>query len=95
MLSPRELDAIDRLFPSHIKVVSEEEEKLGLVGTAIMDGQAKAAAQKRVFTVQHNNGQPIRKQEGNAIGRNDPCPCGSGRKFKSCHRTDKDYQTIL
>ncbi len=18
-------------------------------------------------------------------GRNDPCPCGSGRKFKSCH----------
>jgi uncharacterized protein len=20
-----------------------------------------------------------------AIGRNDPCPCGSGRKFKHCH----------
>ena len=19
------------------------------------------------------------------IGRNDPCPCGSGRKFKKCH----------
>ena len=19
------------------------------------------------------------------IGRNDPCPCGSGKKFKSCH----------
>jgi hypothetical protein len=19
------------------------------------------------------------------VGRNDPCPCGSGRKFKSCH----------
>lgn len=19
------------------------------------------------------------------IGRNDPCPCGSGRKFKRCH----------
>jgi hypothetical protein len=21
----------------------------------------------------------------NAIGRNDPCPCGSGRKYKACH----------
>ncbi|MCA1791963.1 MAG: SEC-C domain-containing protein [Thioalkalivibrio sp.] len=19
------------------------------------------------------------------VGRNDPCPCGSGRKYKSCH----------
>jgi hypothetical protein len=19
------------------------------------------------------------------VGRNDPCPCGSGRKFKNCH----------
>jgi uncharacterized protein YecA (UPF0149 family) len=19
------------------------------------------------------------------VGRNDPCPCGSGRKFKQCH----------
>ena len=22
------------------------------------------------------------------IGRNDPCPCGSGRKFKKCHGAD-------
>jgi len=27
--------------------------------------------------------QPI--QVGPKIGRNDPCPCGSGKKFKSCH----------
>jgi len=23
-------------------------------------------------------------QKGEKIGRNDPCPCGSGRKFKKC-----------
>ncbi len=24
------------------------------------------------------------------IGRNDPCPCGSGKKYKKCHgRTDE------
>ena len=22
---------------------------------------------------------------GEKIGRNDPCPCGSGRKYKQCH----------
>lgn len=28
--------------------------------------------------------KPIRR-EGPAIGRNDPCHCGSGKKFKKCH----------
>jgi preprotein translocase subunit SecA len=27
---------------------------------------------------------PIRN-EGPKIGRNDPCPCGSGKKYKNCH----------
>jgi preprotein translocase subunit SecA len=22
---------------------------------------------------------------GEKIGRNDPCPCGSGKKYKQCH----------
>jgi uncharacterized protein len=25
------------------------------------------------------------KREQAKVGRNDPCPCGSGKKFKSCH----------
>jgi preprotein translocase subunit SecA len=25
------------------------------------------------------------KREGEKIGRNDPCPCGSGKKYKHCH----------
>jgi len=24
------------------------------------------------------------KREGNKVGRNDPCPCGSGKKYKKC-----------
>jgi preprotein translocase subunit SecA len=32
--------------------------------------------------------EPIRR-EGPRVGRNDPCPCGSGKKYKSCHgKTD-------
>jgi preprotein translocase subunit SecA len=29
---------------------------------------------------------PIRRDEPK-VGRNDPCPCGSGRKYKKCHGT--------
>jgi len=24
-------------------------------------------------------------QAGQKVGRNDPCPCGSGKKYKKCH----------
>jgi preprotein translocase subunit SecA len=24
-------------------------------------------------------------RDGSKVGRNDPCPCGSGKKFKQCH----------
>ncbi len=27
---------------------------------------------------------PVRR-EGPKVGRNDPCPCGSGKKYKKCH----------
>ena len=28
--------------------------------------------------------KPIRRT-GKPVGRNDPCPCGSGKKYKNCH----------
>ena len=28
--------------------------------------------------------EPIRNR-GPKVGRNDPCPCGSGKKYKNCH----------
>jgi preprotein translocase subunit SecA len=24
-------------------------------------------------------------RQGQKVGRNDPCPCGSGKKYKQCH----------
>jgi len=29
--------------------------------------------------------KPVRA--GAKVGRNDPCPCGSGKKYKKCHGT--------
>ncbi|MAZ69025.1 preprotein translocase subunit SecA [Porticoccus sp.] len=33
---------------------------------------------------QENPEQPF-VREGRKVGRNDPCPCGSGKKYKQCH----------
>ena len=30
--------------------------------------------------------KPVRA--GAKVGRNDPCPCGSGKKYKKCHGTN-------
>jgi len=27
----------------------------------------------------------VRDDEGHKVGRNDACPCGSGKKYKKCH----------
>ena len=28
--------------------------------------------------------QTVQRKQGK-VGRNDPCPCGSGKKYKKCH----------
>ena len=28
---------------------------------------------------------PAQRRTGDKVGRNDPCPCGSGKKYKKCH----------
>ncbi|MBI5658467.1 MAG: preprotein translocase subunit SecA [Nitrosomonadales bacterium] len=41
---------------------------------ALAQGQAPDAAERQPFT-----------RAGAKVGRNDPCPCGSGKKYKQCH----------
>ncbi|MGR6770629.1 preprotein translocase subunit SecA [Pectobacterium brasiliense] len=49
--------------------------------------EAERLAQQQQFSHQEedslNTGSPA--QADRKIGRNDPCPCGSGKKYKQCH----------
>ena len=45
------------------------------------DPNQQAAAQQD--TRENAKREPIRVEK--TVGRNDPCPCGSGKKFKNCH----------
>jgi preprotein translocase subunit SecA len=33
--------------------------------------------------------KPTQRRTGDKVGRNDPCPCGSGKKYKKCHGVEK------
>ena len=57
--------------------------------SAISAAQARAA-QTDMAQQNTNAGGEVKKAEpirnvGAKVGRNDPCPCGSGKKYKNCH----------
>jgi preprotein translocase subunit SecA len=69
-------DAVGQLF--HIQVTREEE-------IAELDQQAR---QEQEFVLSHGgSGENVKRKpvvKEKKIGRNDPCPCGSGKKYKKC-----------
>jgi preprotein translocase subunit SecA len=32
-----------------------------------------------------DSSEAAQRRTGEKVGRNDPCPCGSGKKYKKCH----------
>jgi preprotein translocase subunit SecA len=51
-------------------------------------GQDYAANEEDYYTETPDDQTAVKRtpvQTGPKIGRNDPCPCGSGKKYKSCH----------
>ena len=55
--------------------------EMGIIKKRLTDPNQAAAA------AQDTQGQPPRTRiiKDKLPGRNDPCPCGSGKKFKYCH----------
>lgn len=52
------------------------------IGMGLQQARGAAGQQSR----QQETGQkPQPVQVGEKVGRNDPCPCGSGKKYKHCH----------
>jgi preprotein translocase subunit SecA len=63
-----------------LKFQHEQASALGAQAPAApMPGQAAAPQGKAA-----RQGLP-QQGDGRKVGRNEPCPCGSGKKFKRCH----------
>ncbi len=52
--------------------------------TAIQAAREQARQQEGSTGGEAKVTEPIRNR-GQKVGRNDPCPCGSGKKYKNCH----------
>lgn len=50
-----------------------------LAHAAVEDAMGPGMADRCCFTT-----APMRHPDGTKIGRNESCPCGSGKKFKRC-----------
>ena len=62
--------------------MSDEEEKKLLA--EIRDGLADHLLDVREYWFRQSTPETV-KRDAPKVGRNDPCPCGSGRKYKNCH----------
>jgi hypothetical protein len=60
--------------------LDQKKPKLGLLKTHYED--MKRAGKEILGRGKKGTSQPVRKAP--AVGRNDPCPCGSGKKYKKC-----------
>jgi len=69
---------------SHIKLLTQEEiEEIHRQQAAILEAQMKTHQESEAAKQVEEEKKVIRATL--KVGRNDPCPCGSGKKFKACH----------
>ncbi|HUE38984.1 MAG TPA: SEC-C metal-binding domain-containing protein [Candidatus Binatia bacterium] len=54
-----------------------------------LEARRRSAEQQQRQTQMSAGGQTLKsetlKRDADKVGRNDPCPCGSGKKYKKCH----------
>jgi uncharacterized protein len=66
------------------KYLAEEYPGQEMARDQLVDDACFAAQDLRVYWLDHAP-KPETRRVGPIPGRNDPCPCGSGKKFKKCH----------
>jgi preprotein translocase subunit SecA len=83
MLDRIKKDTVEKLFAIQIAKEKEAQEiKLERKQTFIMS-RGGEGAQNAGGETESGKGVTFRR-DGKKIGRNDPCPCGSGKKYKKC-----------
>jgi preprotein translocase subunit SecA len=69
--------------PIQVDNVKEAQMPRKLDRTRMKEERSDLLSQSNSRTQEKTSAQPVKVEK--KVGRNDPCPCGSGKKFKSCH----------
>ena len=88
-------DEIAALAPAFSDAIARSPQMLSLMRNCAAMGQSRAALAlaSRILAAEagHEEAERVRADaergvaRGQGVGRNDPCPCGSGKKYKACH----------
>lgn len=76
-----------QMFNAMIQSIQEDCIRMLFRVRLVERGEAEQEAQRRMRQVTTNRDQgsePPQPRTVTKIGRNDPCPCGSGKKYKKC-----------
>ncbi|MCQ2410763.1 MAG: SEC-C domain-containing protein [Elusimicrobiaceae bacterium] len=97
----REIDSLPAMFKGKLKDPEVKKRFVDIAKRMEQDGvDFKSIRQMKKWMKEHEaelraqGGVNVPKvetvvHEGPRIGRNDPCPCGSGKKYKKCCGADK------
>ncbi len=77
-------------------IAAIREDTVRMILTVRLNAQRPTAPQRvRVMQPEAENAgskTTVRKTAAEKVGRNDPCPCGSGKKYKKCCGADKNAE---
>jgi preprotein translocase subunit SecA len=88
MLASIEDRVTDIIFKVHLESGARAREVWNVSRTSHDEVGQFAMAEQQRAAAQAPQGETVVKQiklETPKVGRNDPCPCGSGKKYKKCH----------
>ncbi|MCL1816318.1 MAG: preprotein translocase subunit SecA [Clostridiales bacterium] len=72
------------MFQQMIEDIQTEVTRLVLHAQIVEQPRARGAVSTNRGEGADDKKRPVRKDAKKQIGRNDPCPCGSGKKYKKC-----------
>ena len=61
-----------------------KEQVFSLVSSITEAPKAETSAPKQTLVTSHTESSELGGKKDKEVGRNDPCPCGSGKKYKKC-----------
>ncbi len=76
-----------KLF-SHMLERVRSQTIMSLFRVEVQEPEPEPEEERIVYNVQSNEPEPANatyQRKGEKVGRNSPCPCGSGKKYKQCH----------
>jgi preprotein translocase subunit SecA len=81
MLGRFEADVVEKMYSVQIAAEQDVERIEEMRRRRHQQMMAAQAASRKV----EEGPTTVVKREADKVGRNDPCPCGSGKKYKKCH----------